>query len=594
MKEFNEKIPTPKELEKEIGEFLTKKFGGNVKVATPIVMQQEDMFQAEEKPATKKGKISFNLKPEDLVAFLDQYIVKQDSAKAILSTKICTHFNRIKHYQQSSEALNDMVGSIKNNVLMVGPTGVGKTYMIKLIAKKIGVPFVKGDATKFSETGYVGGDVEDLVRDLVREADGDIELAQYGIIYIDEIDKIASSRNLIGADVSRTGVQRALLKPMEETEVDLKVPHDPISMLQEVERFRKTGKRDKNVVNTKNILFIMSGAFVDLADIIHKRVTSKNIGFGAQLPRSEDKSAILKHIKSEDLIAFGFESEFVGRLPVRAVFERLDQEDLYKILKNPNNPIILGKKLDFAAYGIDAKFEHKALHMLAEHAFKENTGARGLVSAVESALLQFEKRLPSTDIRQLAITTDVVESPEEAFENMLDTTQTDELRTTFDRLVKEEKESIFKYIVANKQNFINKYEIDLPPSRIDIIAGTYSKGAADIDKILNKIKAYYRRIKTIELYFLKNHDINIVLEDTAVDYIIENLMEAAIDSKEIYKKLSSDFEHGLKLVRDKTGRNRFFITKKALLEPEAYISGLIKDNLHLPDSDDQPPPKDLP
>ncbi len=125
-----------------------------------------------------------------------------------------------------------MVGKIKSNVLLIGPTGVGKTYMIKLIAQKIGVPFVKGDATKFSETGYVGGDVEDLVRDLVREADNDIELAQSGIIYIDEIDKIASSRNLVGPDVSRTGVQRALLKPMEETEVDLKVPHDPISMIQ--------------------------------------------------------------------------------------------------------------------------------------------------------------------------------------------------------------------------------------------------------------------------------------------------------------------------------------------------------------------------
>jgi ATP-dependent protease Clp ATPase subunit len=159
---------------------------------------------------------------------------------------------------ESDDPIGAMVGSIKNNVLMIGPTGVGKTYVIKLIANKIGVPFVKGDATKFSETGYVGGDVEDLVRDLVREADDDIELAQYGIIYIDEVDKIASSRNLIGADVSRTGVQRALLKPMEETEVDLKVPHDPISMIQEIEQFRKTGKREKRSVNTGNILFIMS------------------------------------------------------------------------------------------------------------------------------------------------------------------------------------------------------------------------------------------------------------------------------------------------------------------------------------------------
>ena len=155
---------------------------------------------------------------------------------------------------------------------MIGPTGVGKTYLIKLIAKKLGVPFVKGDATKFSETGYVGGDVEDLVRDLVYEANEDIELAQYGIIYIDEVDKIASSHNLIGPDVSRTGVQRALLKPMEEAEIDLRVPHDPISQLQAIERFRKTGKKEKRTVNTKNILFIVSGAFNHLDEIIRKRM----------------------------------------------------------------------------------------------------------------------------------------------------------------------------------------------------------------------------------------------------------------------------------------------------------------------------------
>ena len=224
MKNADEKIPNPRELEKEIGEFLSKKFGQNVKIVSPMVMPEQ--FQQEEEGEIKKrsARLDFQMKPEDLIAHLDQYIIKQDAAKAILSTKICTHFNRISRQEASNGDVADMVGSIKNNVLMMGPTGVGKTYMIKLIANKIGVPFVKGDATKFSETGYVGGDVEDLVRDLVREADDDIELAQHGIIYIDEIDKIAGSRNLIGADVSRTGVQRALLKPMEETEVDLKVP----------------------------------------------------------------------------------------------------------------------------------------------------------------------------------------------------------------------------------------------------------------------------------------------------------------------------------------------------------------------------------
>ena len=584
MKEINEKMPTPKELEKEIAEFLTKKFGGNVKVAQPMVIQQENMDGSDEKPPKREKKISFDLKPEELVAYLDQYIVKQESAKAILATKICTHFNRIKRYQASPDVVNDMVGSIKNNVLMVGPTGVGKTYMIKLIAKKIGVPFVKGDATKFSETGYVGGDVEDLVRDLVREADGDIEHAQHGIIYIDEIDKIASSRNLVGADVSRTGVQRALLKPMEETEVDLKVPHDPISMLQEVENFRKTGKREKNVVNTKKILFIMSGAFNDIAEIVQKRISSQGIGFGAPLPKADEKADLLKHIKSEDLIQFGFESEFVGRLPVRAVFEYLDETDLYKILKNPNNPITLGKKLDFAAYGIDAKFEDKALQSLAREAAKENTGARGLVSAVENALLLYEKRLPSTNLRKFPITVKLVDSPEDTFESITNAPDDSDWESTFERLVQEEKHGIFDYIVANKDHIIGKYQMDMPSSRIDIVADQYSKNATDISRIIQKIKAYYDEIKAIELQFLKSHDVNLVLEDSAIDHVIKNIFGSKINPKNLFKQLSDDFEHGLKLVRDKTGRNRFFITREALLFPEKFIEGLIKDKMQIDES----------
>ena len=575
MKAYNEKIPTPKELEKELGDFLSKKFGGNVKVATPILMQQENPDDSSEKPAPEKHEIKFNLKPEDLVAYLDQYIVKQDNAKAILSTKICTHFNRIKRYQSSPEKIGDMVGSIKNNVLMMGPTGVGKTYMVKLIAKKIGVPFVKGDATKFSETGYVGGDVEDLVRDLVREADGDMENAQYGIIYIDEIDKIASSHNLIGTDVSRTGVQRALLKPMEETEVDLKVPHDPISMLQEVERFRKTGKRDKSAVNTKNILFIMSGAFTGLSDIIHKRIAAKGIGFGASLPTSADDADVLSQIKSEDLISFGFESEFVGRLPVRAVFERLTEDDLFSILKNPNNPIVLGKKLDFAAYDIDAKFDDGALRLLAGNASQENTGARGLVSAVENALLPFEKKLPSTTVRKFAITRGVIDEPEESLKNILDVAKQPDQDQAFSLLTEKEQQSIVAYIDANQNNIINKHKLDMTPSRKQLVAECYASNPTDVDTILKRIKSYHNQIKAIELYFLKNHDINIVLEEDAIDLIIQKVVNERIRLKDVYKKLSTDFEHGLKLVRDKTGRNRFFITPEALNSPEKYVGTLI-------------------
>ncbi|GAI90500.1 unnamed protein product, partial [marine sediment metagenome] len=196
---------------------------------------------------------------------------------------------------------------------------------------------------------------------LVYEANDDINLAENGIVYIDEIDKIASSQNIIGHDVSRTGVQRALLKPMEETDVDLKVPHDPISQIQAIEHYRRTGKREKQIVNTKNILFIMSGAFEGLTDIIKKRLQRQGIGFEADIHPSEVSMDILKDVRAQDLIEFGFESEFIGRLPVIVVFDELTKDDLVEILKNPNNPIILSKKKDFMAYDINIQFEDSCL-----------------------------------------------------------------------------------------------------------------------------------------------------------------------------------------------------------------------------------------
>jgi ATP-dependent Clp protease ATP-binding subunit ClpX len=246
------KLPDQQELEKELGEYLSKKYGDRVKIISPFVVLKRMQPTRKEKSRDPKADMDdFFMMPEEMESYLDGFVVKQDQVKAVLGTKICTHFNRIRfNNQRESESFSGAgkksgVGMIKNNVLMIGPTGVGKTYIIKLIAQKLGVPFVKGDATKFSETGYVGGDVEDLIRDLVYEADESIELAENGIVYIDEIDKISSSRNLIGHDISRTGVQRALLKPMEETDVDLKVPHDPISQIQAIEHYRRTGKRKR-------------------------------------------------------------------------------------------------------------------------------------------------------------------------------------------------------------------------------------------------------------------------------------------------------------------------------------------------------------
>jgi len=574
MDQHDEKIPNPGELEKEISRFLAKKFGGQVKIVSPMPMPHTG-HEGAEKPRRQAGAAQFDLKPSELIAHLDQYVVKQDDAKAVLATKICTHFNRIRQNRTAESPIASMVGSIKSNVLMIGPTGVGKTYIIKLIADKIGVPFVKGDATKFSETGYVGGDVEDLVRDLVREADDDIELAQYGIIYIDEIDKIASSRNIVGADVSRTGVQRALLKPMEETEVDLKVPHDPISMIQEIERFRKTGKRERSAINTKHILFIMSGAFTDLVPIIQRRLTKQGIGFGARISGAKDQTGILRQVRSEDLIEFGFESEFVGRLPVRAVFEDLSEQDLLAILKNPNNPIVLGKKLDFAAYGIDAKFSDDFLALMAKHAFSENTGARGLVSAVERALLLFETALPSSSAKRFPVTSEVVTSSRQALAAMTRVPPDPQIGNSFDDLSLLEMAHIRGYLQENRRNLAEKFSFSLTPSRIEMIAACYARRIVDIGHAISRIKGFHDDIKKMELSFFKKHDINIVLEDDAIDYLIGLLVTDTTNLDVVFQTLNRDFEHGLKLVREKTGTHRFFLTRRALEDPETFIAGLL-------------------
>jgi len=582
MKPTQEKIPNPAEVEKEISEFLSKRFGKHVKIVTPMmVTDPNDMGPSGKKTHGTTG-INFDLKPEDLIAYLDRYIVRQDNAKAVLATKICTHFNRVKRQRQSGGPTRDMVGGIKNNVLLIGPTGVGKTYIVKLIAKHIGVPFVKGDATKFSETGYVGGDVEDLVRDLVREAGDDIELAQHGIIYVDEIDKIAGSRNTIGADVSRAGVQRALLKPMEETEVDLKVPHDPVSMIQEIENFRKTGQKEKRTVNTANILFIMSGAFSELEEIVRKRVVRQGIGFGAPLKKEGPDPALLQQVKSEDLIAFGFESEFVGRLPVRTVLEPLDENDLYEILKNPSNPIIIGKKLDFDAYGIDVKFDDQALRLLARDASAENTGARGLVSAVEKALLPYETRLPSTGLRQFPVTPAVIQSPRASLDHMLAEGSAASIQEDFTRLTDQEKQSIKHYIQNNRRILSDKYSLSLTPSRLEVLAQFYVNHILDIGQVFQQIKSCYDDIKKIELEFYKRNDINVVFEEDAIDFIMEQIVNKTVTLEEISQQLNANFELGLKLVMEKTGQNRFFINRDALVNPESFIGGLIRNGLSTP------------
>jgi ATP-dependent protease Clp ATPase subunit len=446
-----------------------------------------------------------------------------------------------------------------------------------LISKKIGVPFVKGDATKFSETGYVGGDVEDLVRDLVYEANGDIERAQYGIIYVDEIDKIASSNNLIGPDVSRTGVQRALLKPMEETEVDLKVPHDPISQLEAIEHYRKTGKREKRTINTKYLLFIMSGAFNGLEEIIKKRMNQEGIGFGAEIRSKDERSEYLKQVKAEDLINFGFESEFIGRLPVTTVFEKLEIDDLYAILRNPNNPIILGKKKDFKSYGIDIQFEEEALYELAVKAYEEKIGARGLVSAVEKVLLKFEKRLPSTDIQKFVVTQAVVEHPDQELERLLQEPSNPEMLSKFEMLLSREKMTLKESIRNREEEFKKRYGMVFPESRIDLMVNRMVEKGYDVNTVCEEVVEVQRQIEDFERDFQRRQGIQLQFSNEAIDRMIEIALDEDGKGTAICNRLLKDYEHGMKLIRDKIGRREFIITKEAVDDPEGYLNRIIRE-----------------
>jgi endopeptidase Clp ATP-binding regulatory subunit ClpX len=581
MKDPGSKLPDQKELEKELNEYLGKKYGDRIRLVVPMLFpkaQTEEVSKEEKEVGGEKSKIHFDMKPEELEAFLNDYIVRQDEAKEILATKICTHFNRIR-FTEHTKGRNryDGVGHIKNNILMIGPTGVGKTYLIKLIAKKIGVPFVKGDATKFSETGYVGGDVEDLVRDLVYEANGDIEGAQYGIIYVDEIDKIASSNNLIGPDVSRTGVQRALLKPMEETEVDLKVPHDPISQLEAIEHYRKTGKREKQTVNTRNILFIMSGAFGGLEDIVKKRLNREGIGFGAEIRSKDERVEYLKQVKAEDLIAYGFESEFIGRLPVSTVFEKLEVDDLYAILKNPNNPIVLGKKKDFKSYGIDIQFEDQALRDLAVKAYEEKTGARGLVSAVEKVLLKFEKRLPSTEIRKLVVTREVVRNPGQELKRLLEDPSDPDMLEAFEQLLQRDIKGVEDSIRDRREEFERRYGLSLWEGRIRLIGHRVVEKGYDVNTVFEEVADVNRQIEELEREFDRKHHILLTFNEEAIDQTTLVAFEEDEKGASVCARLSKDLEHGLRLIRDKTGKTEFTISKEAIKDPEGFLNVLIRD-----------------
>jgi ATP-dependent protease HslVU (ClpYQ) ATPase subunit len=365
---------------------------------------------------------------------------------------------------------------------------------------------------------------------------------------------------------------------MEETDVDLKVPHDPISQIQAIEHYRRTGKREKQIVNTKNILFIMSGAFEGLTDIIKKRLQRQGIGFEADIHPSEVSMDILREVRAQDLIEFGFESEFIGRLPVIVVFDELTKNDLVEILKNPNNPIILSKKKDFMAYDINIQFEDEALEKLAEMASQEKTGARGLVSAVERTLMPFEKHLPSTITDRLLVSPELVENPEQELKridsdrDMMDP----EMEERFVRGGVDEKQRVKRTIAERAKEFESQSGLELSEERIDLIADQTLKSMSDIDSAFIDFKEMYDQTKAQNEELFSQLGIDVSLADSAIHEIIRIAIDEDRDIIEVCVSLANQLEYGLKLVKDRIGFDAFTITKEAVLDPEKYIDSLIK------------------
>ncbi len=580
MSDIKKSLPSQKELEKELSDYLSRKYGEQVKIISTGLFPQAKSDGAPESAkgdVQKKEPFHFNLNPEELVAFLDEYVVRQDEAKAVLATKICTHFNKIRYMLERTGLGKTSVGQVKSNVLLVGPTGVGKTYLIKLIAQRLGVPFVKGDATKFSETGYVGGDVEDLVRDLVRQADGDIDRAQYGIIYVDEIDKIAASQNRLGLDVSRTGVQRALLKPMEETEVELKVPHDPISQIEAMEHYRATGKREKRVVNTRNILFIMSGAFDGLEAIIKKRTQRQGMGFEGNITSKDEAVKLLKLVKAEDLIEFGFESEFVGRLPVLAILDALEVEDLYTILINPNSAVVVGKKQDFQAYGISILFENEACREIAVLASQERTGARGLVSVIEKVLLPFEKKLPSTDISHLVVTVDMVRQPAAELGKLLVSAEMRAcVRERHQELAGQEQQCLIDFIRRTLGGYLEKHGVELTPARLAMMAEQCQQEGADPLDVCDFFIALVDELGKCAKYMTEQCDISVEFSEDAVDYLLARKPRSTATLHILCETLYKTFEYGLRLLSQRQEGEKVVITREGVEHPAAFINDYVE------------------